>query len=46
MCALYLNWKHFFPTVAKREILQIMNKTIAKPRASRKENGPLVGNMQ
>ncbi|KAH0622872.1 hypothetical protein JD844_025658 [Phrynosoma platyrhinos] len=31
-------------TVAKREILQIMNKTIAKPRASRKENGPLVGN--
>nr|XP_056709376.1 polyribonucleotide nucleotidyltransferase 1, mitochondrial [Euleptes europaea] len=29
-------------TVAKREILQIMNKTIAKPRASRKENGPLV----
>ncbi|KAL8185102.1 UNVERIFIED_CONTAM: Polyribonucleotide nucleotidyltransferase 1, mitochondrial [Gekko kuhli] len=29
-------------TVAKREILQIMNKTIAKPRTSRKENGPLV----
>ncbi|XP_054853930.1 polyribonucleotide nucleotidyltransferase 1, mitochondrial [Eublepharis macularius] len=29
-------------TVAKREILQIMNKTIAKPRASRKANGPLV----
>ncbi|XP_028580953.2 polyribonucleotide nucleotidyltransferase 1, mitochondrial isoform X2 [Podarcis muralis] len=33
-------------TVAKREILQIMNKTIAKPRASRKENGPLVENVQ
>lgn len=32
--------------MAKREILQIMNKTIAKPRTSRKENGPLVGNMQ
>ncbi|XP_061481746.1 polyribonucleotide nucleotidyltransferase 1, mitochondrial isoform X2 [Rhineura floridana] len=33
-------------TVAKREILQIMNKTIAKPRASRKENGPLVETIQ
>ncbi|KAF7252478.1 Polyribonucleotide nucleotidyltransferase 1, mitochondrial [Varanus komodoensis] len=33
-------------TVAKREILQIMNKTIAKPRASRKENGPLVETVQ
>ncbi|EMP26077.1 Polyribonucleotide nucleotidyltransferase 1 [Chelonia mydas] len=30
-------------TVAKREILQIMNKTIAKPRPNRKENGPVVG---
>ncbi|EHB05732.1 Polyribonucleotide nucleotidyltransferase 1, mitochondrial [Heterocephalus glaber] len=30
-----------FP-VAKREILQIMNKTISKPRGSRKENGPVV----
>ncbi|XP_068597239.1 polyribonucleotide nucleotidyltransferase 1, mitochondrial [Brachionichthys hirsutus] len=29
-------------TVAKREILAIMNKCIAKPRASRKENGPVV----
>ncbi|XP_066482179.1 polyribonucleotide nucleotidyltransferase 1, mitochondrial isoform X1 [Tiliqua scincoides] len=33
-------------TVAKREILQIMNKAIAKPRASRKENGPLVETVQ
>ncbi|KAJ6667075.1 hypothetical protein lerEdw1_019079 [Lerista edwardsae] len=33
-------------TVAKREILQIMNKTISKPRASRKENGPLVETVQ
>ncbi|XP_062979872.1 polyribonucleotide nucleotidyltransferase 1, mitochondrial [Elgaria multicarinata webbii] len=33
-------------TVAKREILQIMNKAIAKPRASRKENGPLVESVQ
>ena len=30
--------------VAKKEILQIMNKTISKPRTSRKENGPVVGN--
>ncbi|XP_061083928.1 polyribonucleotide nucleotidyltransferase 1, mitochondrial [Conger conger] len=29
-------------TGAKREILSIMNKTIAKPRASRKGNGPVV----
>nr|XP_023683906.1 polyribonucleotide nucleotidyltransferase 1, mitochondrial [Paramormyrops kingsleyae] len=29
-------------TVAKREILTIMHKTIAKPRASRKDNGPAV----
>ncbi|XP_010783292.1 polyribonucleotide nucleotidyltransferase 1, mitochondrial [Notothenia coriiceps] len=29
-------------TVAKREILGIMNKSIAKPRESRKENGPVV----
>uniref|UniRef100_A0A8C9S0E4 Polyribonucleotide nucleotidyltransferase 1, mitochondrial n=1 Tax=Scleropages formosus TaxID=113540 RepID=A0A8C9S0E4_SCLFO len=29
-------------TVAKKEILGIMNKTIAKPRAKRKENGPVV----
>ncbi|XP_034041115.1 polyribonucleotide nucleotidyltransferase 1, mitochondrial [Thalassophryne amazonica] len=29
-------------TVAKREILVIMNKCIAKPRETRKENGPLV----
>ena len=33
-----------FLLVAKKEILQIMNKTISKPRASRKENGPIVGN--
>ncbi|XP_055484744.1 polyribonucleotide nucleotidyltransferase 1, mitochondrial [Psammomys obesus] len=29
-------------SVAKKEILQIMNKTISKPRISRKENGPVV----
>ncbi|KAK5882665.1 hypothetical protein CesoFtcFv8_021226 [Champsocephalus esox] len=29
-------------TVAKSEILGIMNKSIAKPRQSRKENGPVV----
>nr|XP_031531446.1 polyribonucleotide nucleotidyltransferase 1, mitochondrial [Vicugna pacos] len=29
-------------SVAKKEILQIMNKAISKPRASRKENGPVV----
>uniref|UniRef100_A0A670YR60 polyribonucleotide nucleotidyltransferase n=1 Tax=Pseudonaja textilis TaxID=8673 RepID=A0A670YR60_PSETE len=33
-------------TVAKKEILQIMSKVIAKPRPSRKENGPLVENIQ
>uniref|UniRef100_A0A6J0UTY1 polyribonucleotide nucleotidyltransferase n=1 Tax=Pogona vitticeps TaxID=103695 RepID=A0A6J0UTY1_9SAUR len=33
-------------TVAKKEILQIMNKTIANPRAKRKENGPLVETVQ
>uniref|UniRef100_A0A3B4DR96 polyribonucleotide nucleotidyltransferase n=1 Tax=Pygocentrus nattereri TaxID=42514 RepID=A0A3B4DR96_PYGNA len=33
-------------TVAKKEILGIMNKTISKPRASRKENGPLVENVR
>uniref|UniRef100_A0A8D0GXF6 polyribonucleotide nucleotidyltransferase n=1 Tax=Sphenodon punctatus TaxID=8508 RepID=A0A8D0GXF6_SPHPU len=33
-------------TVAKREILQIMNKTIAKPRPSRKEDGPVVETIQ
>ncbi|XP_029449602.1 polyribonucleotide nucleotidyltransferase 1, mitochondrial [Rhinatrema bivittatum] len=33
-------------TVAKREILQIMSKTIAKPRANRKENGPVVETVQ
>ncbi|KAG1926201.1 polyribonucleotide nucleotidyltransferase 1, mitochondrial isoform X5 [Pimephales promelas] len=32
-------------TVAKREILAIMNKSIAKPRSSRKENGPVVENV-
>ncbi|XP_039535221.1 polyribonucleotide nucleotidyltransferase 1, mitochondrial isoform X2 [Pimephales promelas] len=31
--------------VAKREILAIMNKSIAKPRSSRKENGPVVENV-
>lgn len=30
-------------SVAKREILGIMSKCIAKPRASRKDNGPVVG---
>ncbi|KAH0507811.1 Polyribonucleotide nucleotidyltransferase 1, mitochondrial [Microtus ochrogaster] len=30
-------------SVAKKEILQIMNRVISKPRASRKENGPVVG---
>lgn len=29
-------------TVAKREILAIMNKCIAKPRETKKENGPVV----
>ncbi|XP_006736165.1 polyribonucleotide nucleotidyltransferase 1, mitochondrial isoform X2 [Leptonychotes weddellii] len=33
-------------SVAKKEILQIMNKTISKPRASRKENGPVVETIQ
>ncbi|XP_069464158.1 polyribonucleotide nucleotidyltransferase 1, mitochondrial [Ambystoma mexicanum] len=33
-------------TVAKKEILQIMNKTIAKPRTNRKENGPVVETVQ
>ncbi|KAK2865843.1 hypothetical protein Q7C36_001899 [Tachysurus vachellii] len=33
-------------TVAKREILGIMNKTISKPRSSRKENGPVVENVR
>uniref|UniRef100_A0A8C8VEH8 polyribonucleotide nucleotidyltransferase n=1 Tax=Pelusios castaneus TaxID=367368 RepID=A0A8C8VEH8_9SAUR len=33
-------------TAAKREILQIMNKTIAKPRPNRKENGPVVETVQ
>ncbi|KAL0964527.1 hypothetical protein UPYG_G00325190 [Umbra pygmaea] len=33
-------------TVAKREILGIMNKTISKPRANRKENGPVVENVR
>ncbi|XP_077093706.1 polyribonucleotide nucleotidyltransferase 1, mitochondrial [Siphateles boraxobius] len=32
-------------TVAKREILAIMNKSISKPRSSRKENGPVVENV-
>ncbi|XP_069090465.1 polyribonucleotide nucleotidyltransferase 1, mitochondrial [Pleurodeles waltl] len=33
-------------TVAKKEILQIMSKTIAKPRPNRKENGPVVETVQ
>lgn len=33
-------------TVAKREILGIMNKCIAKPRDKRKENGPVVENVR
>ncbi|KAJ8781208.1 hypothetical protein J1605_011192 [Eschrichtius robustus] len=33
-------------SAAKKEILQIMNKTISKPRASRKENGPVVETVQ
>ncbi|KAF6105556.1 polyribonucleotide nucleotidyltransferase 1 [Phyllostomus discolor] len=33
-------------SVAKKEILQIMNKIISKPRASRKENGPVVETVQ
>uniref|UniRef100_A0AAQ5ZW82 polyribonucleotide nucleotidyltransferase n=1 Tax=Amphiprion ocellaris TaxID=80972 RepID=A0AAQ5ZW82_AMPOC len=33
-------------TVAKREILGIMNKCIVKPRESRKENGPVVENVR
>uniref|UniRef100_A0A4W6F896 polyribonucleotide nucleotidyltransferase n=1 Tax=Lates calcarifer TaxID=8187 RepID=A0A4W6F896_LATCA len=33
-------------TVAKREILGIMNKCLAKPRDSRKESGPVVENVR
>ncbi|KAL1263594.1 hypothetical protein QQF64_006333 [Cirrhinus molitorella] len=33
-------------TVAKREILGIMNKCISKSRSSRKENGPVVENIK
>uniref|UniRef100_A0A673B418 polyribonucleotide nucleotidyltransferase n=1 Tax=Sphaeramia orbicularis TaxID=375764 RepID=A0A673B418_9TELE len=33
-------------TVAKREILGIMNKCIVKPRDKRKENGPVVENVR
>ncbi|XP_058407184.1 polyribonucleotide nucleotidyltransferase 1, mitochondrial isoform X1 [Diceros bicornis minor] len=33
-------------SVAKKEILQIMNRTISKPRAFRKENGPVVETIQ
>ncbi|KAM8851667.1 polyribonucleotide nucleotidyltransferase 1, mitochondrial isoform 1-T1 [Synchiropus picturatus] len=33
-------------TVAKREILGIMNKCIAAPRSSRKDNGPVVENVR
>ncbi|XP_059215709.1 polyribonucleotide nucleotidyltransferase 1, mitochondrial [Centropristis striata] len=33
-------------TVAKREILGIMNNCIAKPRERRKENGPVVENVR
>ncbi|KAM6922393.1 polyribonucleotide nucleotidyltransferase 1, mitochondrial [Lycodopsis pacificus] len=33
-------------TVAKREILGIMNKCTAKPRETRKENGPVVENVR
>uniref|UniRef100_A0A9J8BBL9 polyribonucleotide nucleotidyltransferase n=1 Tax=Cyprinus carpio carpio TaxID=630221 RepID=A0A9J8BBL9_CYPCA len=33
-------------TVAKREILGIMNKVISKARSGRKENGPLVENIK
>ncbi|XP_032881068.1 polyribonucleotide nucleotidyltransferase 1, mitochondrial [Amblyraja radiata] len=33
-------------SVAKKEILNIMNKVIAKPREKRKENGPVVETVQ
>ncbi|XP_062376402.1 polyribonucleotide nucleotidyltransferase 1, mitochondrial [Sardina pilchardus] len=33
-------------TVARREILHIMNQTIAKPNPTRKENGPVVENVR
>uniref|UniRef100_A0A3Q3H163 polyribonucleotide nucleotidyltransferase n=1 Tax=Labrus bergylta TaxID=56723 RepID=A0A3Q3H163_9LABR len=33
-------------TVAKREILGIMNKCLAEPRTTRKENGPVVENVR
>lgn len=33
-------------TVAKKEILAIMNQTIAKPRDTRKANGPVVENVR
>ncbi|XP_018432129.1 PREDICTED: polyribonucleotide nucleotidyltransferase 1, mitochondrial [Nanorana parkeri] len=32
-------------SVAKKDILQIMNKTIAKPRAQKKENSPVIENV-
>ncbi|KAG7253828.1 hypothetical protein CRUP_037930, partial [Coryphaenoides rupestris] len=33
-------------TVAKKEILNIMNKAIMKPRKTRKENGPVIENVR
>uniref|UniRef100_A0A8C5BV67 Polynucleotide phosphorylase 1 n=1 Tax=Gadus morhua TaxID=8049 RepID=A0A8C5BV67_GADMO len=33
-------------TVAKKEILAIMNKSIGKPRNTRKENGPVIENVR
>lgn len=42
-------WLHLFfchcVSVAKREVLGIMNKCLPKPRVTRKENGPVVGNV-
>uniref|UniRef100_A0A8C5IQN6 polyribonucleotide nucleotidyltransferase n=1 Tax=Junco hyemalis TaxID=40217 RepID=A0A8C5IQN6_JUNHY len=40
--ALQVFIKRAFLTSAKREILQIMNQTLAKPRPNRKESGPVV----
>lgn len=43
-----MNFRHHYVicvlfSVAKKEILGIMNKTISKARSTRKENGPVVG---
>jgi len=37
--------QYYYVPVAKREILGIMNKCIAKPRETKKENGPVIGKL-